>query len=260
MSSSPTSEFLHVSHSHRYPTLADAFAEFKHDPAVFRAIYDGFASSVGQTPALINHRQHIEQNKLGFGDRAFHWLWKLLVDAMPVSFNFLEIGVYKGQVLSLVGMLAVKENKRARIFGVSPLDSTGDKFSRYETLEYAEIIDNLQAWSGIPVGRRAQLIEGYSTDPGVKRRCRGSAPYNIIYIDGGHDYNVVANDIITYSEMIADDGYFVMDDASCELNMPEGIWPGHVDVGRAVRELLQPDQRFVERLAIGHLRVWQKSA
>jgi hypothetical protein len=156
-------------------------------------------------------------------------------------------------------MLAIKQNKRARIFGVTPLDPTGDKFSKYETLEYAEVIDALQEWSGIPVGRRAQLIEGFSTDSGVKRQCRGIAPYDIIYIDGGHNYEVVANDIITYGEMIADDGYLVMDDASCELNMPDGIWRGHADVGRAVRELLDTDQRFSERLAVGHLRVWQKT-
>jgi hypothetical protein len=258
MSDSPASESIEGGYSHRYPTLDDAFAAFRHESAVFREIYDAFAQSVGQTKELINHREHIEENSLGFGDRAFHWLWKLLVDAMPQAFRFLEIGVYKGQVLSLVGMLSARQNKRASIFGVTPLSPKGDKFSKYETIEYAEVIDALQDWSGIPIARRARLIEGFSTDDIVKRQCRGVAPYDIVYIDGGHDYHVVANDIITYGEMIVDGGYLVMDDASSELNMPNGIWAGHPDVGRAVRELLEPDQRFVERLAIGHLRIWQR--
>jgi len=258
MSGSPASELAVNKYTHRYPTLNEAFADFKHERDVFGHIYGAFAQSVEHTPDLIRHRHHIESNGLGFGDRAFHWLWKLLVDAMPRTFSFLEIGVYKGQVISLIGMLALKQNKRAHISGVTPLDPAGDKYGKYETLEYAEVIDALQAWSGVPVGRKAHLIEGFSTDADAKRQCRGAAPFHMVYIDGCHDYNVVANDIITYGELIADHGYLIMDDASSELDMPDGIWRGHPDVGRAVREIVEPDQNFHERLAIGHLRVWQK--
>lgn len=52
-------------------------------------------------PLLDAHAGYVRRNRLGFADEAVHWLWKLLVDAMPsndAGFHFLEIGVYKGSV------------------------------------------------------------------------------------------------------------------------------------------------------------------
>ena len=41
---------------------------------------------------------------------------------------FLEIGCYKGQVLSLVGMLALQTRKDGYLFGITPLSGDGDKY------------------------------------------------------------------------------------------------------------------------------------
>ena len=213
---------------------------YRNDPEVLGYLHHKFTDSMTKNPILLRLREYVEVHELGFGDRAFYWAWKLLVDAMPSSFSFLEIGVYKGQTLSLVGMLAANLGKQAKIYGVTPLKNVGDKYSSYAPDGYAESIENLQQWAGVPLGSRALIIDGLSNEDHTKSRCRAAAPFDIIYIDGGHDYHIVANDIISYSEMIRHNGYLVMDDSSSDLNLPEGIWRGHPDVGRAVKDILIP--------------------
>ena len=58
----------------------------------------GFASHLvgNQYPFLEAHMKYVSQKRLGFVAPACHWMWKLLVDEMPSTFHFLEIGVFKG--------------------------------------------------------------------------------------------------------------------------------------------------------------------
>jgi len=242
-----------------FPTLESLERHYQDEPSVHRLIYDACETAMSEDARLLAHREYVEHNRLGFGDRAFHWLWKLLVDAMPSHFKFLEIGVYKGQVTSLLGMLASLTGKTVENLGVTPLGTFGDKFSHYEDVDYLAEIRSIEAWCGLPEGKRARIIPGFSNDDRVKRECRAVAPFDLVYIDGCHDYHVVANDIIAYGEMLKPRGLLVMDDASTELRLPAGIWPGHADVGRAVREILEPMQNFARVASVGHLRVWRKT-
>jgi hypothetical protein len=50
-----------------------------------------------------------------------------------------------------------------------------------------------------------------------------------------------------------------MDDAATELQLPEGIWAGHADVARAVREVLVPSRHYTVVASVGHNRVWRKT-
>jgi hypothetical protein len=242
-----------------FPTLESLERFYADEPSVHRRIHDACTTAMGQTPALLRHRRHVEQNRLGFGDPAFHWLWKLIVDVMPSHFRFLEIGVYKGQVLSLVGMLAMQEGKTLDSIGVTPLGAFGDKFSRYQEDDYLAAIRAIEAWSGLSREYAARIIPGFSDDDRVKQECRTFAPFDLVYIDGCHDYPLVVNDIISYGEMLKFGGLLVMDDAATELKLPEGIWPGHVDVARAVREVLVPSHHYATIASVGHNRVWRKT-
>lgn len=82
-----------------------------------------FTAAVRADPVLHEHRTHIETHQLGFGDPAFHYLWKLLVahSGRHPSPHFLEIGVFKGQVLSLWALLAGQLQVRASLHAISPL-------------------------------------------------------------------------------------------------------------------------------------------
>ena len=48
-----------------------------------------------------DHRFYFSQNKRGYGEDAFHVMWELLYDKYNFS-NFVEIGVYRGQTISLI--------------------------------------------------------------------------------------------------------------------------------------------------------------
>jgi SAM-dependent methyltransferase len=244
----------------QFDTLRSVEAFYRDDTEVHRTIFQAFTDAVQLSPELRRHRDHIEQNALGFGDRAFHWLWKLLVDEMPGRFRFLEIGVYKGQVLSLVGMLAMRLGKVAYVFGITPLDATGDKYSQYQSADYPRIIGELQTWAGIPAAGHARILCGSSTDDAVKSLCRSLGAFDMVYIDGSHDFHAVASDIIVYSELLRVGGYLIMDDAATDLRLPPDLWAGHAQVSLAATTLLGPDKRFKPVCSVGHNRVWRKVA
>jgi capsular polysaccharide biosynthesis protein len=229
-------------------------------PDVHRAIYDAFTASVARSPHLCGHRQRIEKDHLGFGDTPFHWFWHLLVKALPDEFKFIEIGVFKGQVISLISMLALRAGKTGRVYGVTPLSNAGDKFSSYPDDDYASAIDEIQEWTGIPASARAHIIAGLSTDDDIKLAARTVAPFDVVYIDGGHDYATVVNDLNAFGDMLGVGGYLVMSDGATELSLPTGIWPGHPDVGRAIHDVVDPDLRWSPLCSVGHLRVWRKTA
>ncbi len=90
-------------------------ASYTDSVGVHDAIYQSFEAGVQADPQLRAHRDFVEANDHGYGDRAFHYMWKLLVEQMPESFRFLEVGVYKGQTLSLIRMLSSMLARDSRI-------------------------------------------------------------------------------------------------------------------------------------------------
>ena len=194
----------------------------------------------------------------GFGEEAFCWNWQLLVAAMPESFKFLEIGVYKGRVMALIDILSRRMNKNAALYGVTPLSDTGDKFSRYPKEDYAFAIESNFNKMGAKLDNLS-IIKGFSTDERILGIAKSYAQYDIIFIDGCHDYEVVCDDIKNYVPMLKSGGYLVMDDASLFLENPFGRFIGHDDVCRAIRDNVDSNTELTHILAVGHNRVWRKN-
>ena len=84
-------------------------------------------------PELQAHRVYFRnppKNRRGFGENAFHVLWYLLVREFRPA-NFLEIGVYRGQVISLVALLSRMNGNACQVHAISPFSPAGDSVSRY---------------------------------------------------------------------------------------------------------------------------------
>ena len=79
---------------------------WKDEPDTHAFINDSFKGLVNATPELKEYRDWIEANIFGFGERSFIWMWKILIDEMPVNFNFLEVGVFRGQILGAVRLIS----------------------------------------------------------------------------------------------------------------------------------------------------------
>jgi len=194
---------------------------------------------------------------LGFGELAFSWHWYLLVNEMPSNFKFLEIGVYKGRVLALIQLLSNLLNKNAKIWGITPLSCDGDKYSNYNDEDYLNAIKTSFINSNVSC-ENTQIIQGYSQNDYSINKAKENMNYDIIFIDGCHDYEIVCLDIKNYSNMLKSGGYLVFDDASFFLSDAYGSFLGHPDVGRAIIDNLDNNPEFVHLYAVGHNRVWRK--
>ena len=88
------------------------------------------------------HREYIENNQKGFGEPAFHAMWwKLLLEFKPE--NLLEIGVYRGQVVSLWTLIGKLVHRKTNVYGISPFTSFGDSVSEYmKNLDYYQDVQS----------------------------------------------------------------------------------------------------------------------
>lgn len=222
-------------------------------------IRDRFTQYVNDDAELLAHRKFIEENHYGMGERCFHWLWRLIVDEMPLAFKFLEVGVYKGQILSLVRLLTNRTGQHAEVTGVTLLSSFAgdtDEFPPYPDGDYDKYIVHLHERFDLAQPR---LIVGDSTAQATQQAAAKHGPYNLVYIDGCHEYNYVMKDLMVYPKMVKPGGLLVVDDCSNNLKMPSGFFQGIEPVSRAVRTFIETDPQWKHLLAVVHNRVWQRT-
>lgn len=221
-------------------------------------IYRTCTSEYAKDTELHDLREFIKSNNYGFCDDAHHVMWREVVRLLPDSFNFLEIGVFKGQILCLVPNLAKRFNKECNFIGVTPMSNAGDKFSTYNDENYEELISQLFLKFDIDFDVNSNIIKGLSTDETVKDKLKNT-PFDVIYVDGGHDYETVVSDILLCKEILNINGYIVTDDSSCYKNLSGlPIFTGHVDVCNAIRDYLENDTNYVEIACVGHNRVFKR--
>ena len=222
-------------------------------------IYSQFVNEYNQDSILIEHRTYVENNNLGFGEKPFHVVWRELVKSLPNKFKFLEIGVYKGQVLSLIPLLSKIYQKDVEFIGVTPLSSHGDKYSSYDKTSYDEVIKSIFNKFDLPFDINKNILIGNSTTEEIKTKIKENGIYDLIYIDGCHDYDCVVSDINLMKEVSVKESYIVFDDSSCYKNFSTNLFKGHEDVCNAIRDLIETDsETFEEIICVGHNRVFKR--
>ena len=202
------------------------------------------------------HRQYYTQKRRGFGEDAFHAMWFLLFREFSPG-SFLEIGVYRGQSLSLAALLARHFKLNCHIQGLSPFNATGDAVSKYRRgVDYHA--DTLANFSHFQLPAPA-LLKAYSTDAAAAKLI-AARPWDCIYIDGNHDYEVVRQDWSLCAQQLSPGGIIVLDDASLNTayRPPPFASAGHPGPSRLAQEICHPP--FTEILRIGHNRVFQKNS
>jgi len=259
-------------------SFASRIASYENTAECNDRIHQEFTQLVQTIPFLKEHRKYIEDNDLGFGDAAFHYMWYLLIQHVAKTFpcpKVLEIGVFKGQVISLWSLIAAQQQLEISRAGISPLKGNPlpeSRWSRrwnslinlrfrrdlasgnfYPEENYRSIIADLFNTFQLDVSQ-VRLIEGYSNDPSILKTIENET-FSLIYIDGDHTYEGVMADIQNYGRLVEPNGFLVMDDASYYLP-GNAFWKGHETVSRACECI--PSCGFVNVLNVGHNRIYQR--
>lgn len=201
-----------------------------------------------------NHRKYFQENNRGFGEDAFHAMWYVLLNEYrPV--NCLEIGVYRGQVISLWALISRYLGFYSMIYGISPFTPVGDRVSTYlDNIDYQQdVIKNHEAFNLA----HPNLLKAYSTDE-MAFSLIGSKEWNLVYIDGSHDYEIALSDYDICKKHLAKGGLLVMDDSSLytDYRPPLFSFSGHPGPSKIVKEIIMKEMRFLG--AIGHNNVFMK--
>lgn len=263
-------------------TLEKFVSSYKSNRDTNHHIWQEFSAYTDTVDFLKSHRDYIEKKRFGFGDRAFHFMWFLLIKDMarqkPVI-KALEIGVFKGQVISLWSLIGQKLGLNVEITGISPLRGNTHKNklldnklvrklrclvdpefkkllaegNNYVDQDYKRIIELIFKKFALDINS-VKLIQGFSQEPHVLRESQ-MQKYDIIYIDGDHSFEAVTLDIKNYAALLESGGYLVMDDASYFL---EGdiYFKGHKEVSEA--SSIIESLGFKNILNVGHNRVYKK--
>jgi hypothetical protein len=265
-------------------TLAFYKENYKNTAVYNDYVYEHFTEQVNATDFLKKHRDYVEEKQAGFGDRAFHFMWYLLLKDLKENkqgIDCLEIGVFKGQVISLWALASQKIGLKANITGISPLEGNypnNSLFRNYyirKLLSYAVPsirrdfrdgnihiqedfvghIDKMFKNSGLDL-KEVNLIKGYSNNPDVVKQVADKT-FDLVYIDGDHSYKVCKEDLDNYAVLIKPNGYLIMDDAA---NLIPGtkFFKGIEEVSRATEEI--DPKIFKNILNVGHNRIFQKIA
>ena len=247
-----------------------------HNDEVHRA----FTEATWSDSALAEHRKYIEVNRLGFGDAAFHSMWRMILREAAKRFaevRALEIGVYKGQVISLWSLLARLDAMSLKVEAVTPLEGQPNKLrglrqrikylfdatfrenfrngNFYDDEDYFGLMESLFRRFDTDLSR-VNLHRGYSTDPEIVADLK-SKQFQVIYVDGDHSYKGALHDFKTFGPMVTKGGFLVADDAGCALP-GTSFWKGHESVSQAAEIL--PSLGFVNILNVGHNRVYERVA
>lgn len=223
-------------------------------PEYHKHIHKSFIENVNNDKKLKAHRDFVETHSFGFGERSFHWLHKLLVDEMPAEFSFLEVGIFRGQTLSLSRLLADIAGKVVDRYGVSPMDSSdGHWESNY--FEDVSIIHK-----AFDLEEDYIIYHGSSMEEGIVYKASSTAPYDIVYVDGCHEYDYVVSDLYNYAPMVKKGGYLLIDDACNDFSMPWGFFQGINDVTNAVLEWEKTDlgKQFEFVFSVVHNRLYRR--
>ena len=204
------------------------------------------------------HRNYFSKSKRGYGEDPFHAMWEFLINIFKPKL-VLEIGVYRGQVISLLELLISRYTKDYEVWGISPLDNSRDSVSSYKKLNYIEDIKKNFIKFNL---RQPNLIKAYSHDSKAINFI-SSKNWDLIYIDGSHEYENVKKDIDNCLPFIKSGGLIVLDDSSLyeDFNLHEEklkYFKGHPGPSKVMQELKKSnDVRFY--LGVGHNNVFIKN-
>lgn len=203
---------------------------------------------------LKSHREYFSKKQRGYGEDAFHAMWLFILETLRPS-KALEIGVYRGQIISLWKCWATNTDCQIEIVGVTPLSILGDSVSNYPELNYKLDIENNFVHFNLNLIEIIQCPSQMS--PARERIIDGM--WDLIYIDGSHEYEDVKLDVDAAYLGLRTNGLMVLDDSSLFTDFQirlENISRGHPGPSLVFSEI--DSRKFQWLFGVGHINVLRK--
>jgi hypothetical protein len=261
--------------------LDDWCAVYENTAAMNEHVFAAFTRLTDSIPWLKAHRDWVERHEFGYGQRAFHYLWYLLLSSLRVRFrpvDMLEIGVYKGQIISLAALVAHELGFEVGITAVSPFSGNLAPLPVWRVVanflfrpgwRHAYLLGNLH-----PIGdyvadnrrmfeafgldfERVHAVRGLSTAPEIAAQLSDTR-FAVVFVDGDHSYEAARFDIENYAPLVRPDGFIIVDDGATFLP-GRGYFKGMKSVSRACR-VLEQSPHWDNVLNVGHDRVFRRRA
>jgi hypothetical protein len=212
--------------------------------------YEMFHKEFVKLPQMFqDHRKYFVENFRGFGEDAFHAMWFWLFERYKPK-NILEIGIYRGQTLSLFQLLANHFSYQADIWGISPLLPGNDSVSTYPNIDYNQDINTNFSHFGLA---NPQILKSSSLEKPARQLIK-SRKWDLIYIDGNHDLPFVIADYVNCADALSESGILVMDDSSLNRDFHRaGAFRGHPAPSMVVDQLAKKELEWL--FAVGHNNV-----
>jgi hypothetical protein len=206
------------------------------------------------SPAVREHRRYFATGGRGFGENAQHAAWDLLLRELEPR-SCLEIGVFRGQVISLWTLIARREGFACDVHAISPFSPAADAVSHYSAgVDYLQ--DTLRSFDhfGLP---HPTTVRALSTDPAAIAHVQ-SRQWDLIYIDGCHDFEVVLQDYQLCKAQLAPGGVLAIDDSSLDFafNPPAFAFAGHPGPSTVASMYAQRELQFIG--SAGHLNFFRQ--
>jgi Methyltransferase domain len=203
---------------------------------------------------LRQHRAFFSVQGRGFGEDALHAMWWLLLEEFKPE-SCLEIGVFRGQVISLWTAIAGIVGYSCDVHGISPFSALSDQVSRYsDAIDYhADVLSFFEHFQL----QRPTLVRALSSDPEAIRHI-SSRKWDLMYIDGGHDYETVVADYRVCTNSLAEGGLLVLDDSSLytSFRAPSFSFAGHPGPSKVMLDYAMHELTFLG--GVGHNNVFSK--
>lgn len=261
------------------PVFEEIIQKYENTAECNDAIHRKFGEETAAENLLTTHRKYVEQNGLGFGDAAFHSMWFRLLDLAArrhQRVRLLEIGVFKGQVISLWALLAKVYSWPIEISCITPLK--GNPQPKFKILQKIKSILSEKYREEAASGNfyenenyeqtirahfdhhklnfdNVKVYKGYSTDQTILDQLK-EKKFEIIYVDGDHTFEGAMHDFKTFAPLVSIGGWLIADDAGCGLP-GKSFWKGHEAVSKAAEIL--PSLGFRNILNVGHNRIFEKA-
>ena len=208
---------------------------------------------------LVRWRRYFE-NIGGFAQNSWYVFWAALIKELDIK-NFLDLGVHVGQFSILPSLLSHRYQKTIEVHMVSPFNGTGDKYSGYEQKDYIEVMEEAVTHLMDTTAKHMFYPHvGLSQNTNIKNELIGMQ-FDMMYIDGSHDYEVVKQDIEFYVfQLLKPGGIVIFDDANFYIpdGRPEWEQQGYQDVVRAVTEMMDGNSEFEFLFNLTHNRLFKR--